>query len=119
MLTFRALRNANLCRVTRFHPNGGLNEWSLSDWGIAAAGEMGEALNVVKKLNRERDGAPGNTAPEAALRVMLAHEIADTLIYLDLLAARAGVDLEAAVVEKFNIVSARMGFPERLVGDDG
>ena len=77
-------------------------------------GEAGEALNVVKKLNRERDGLTGNTIHGSELKAALANEIADTLIYLDLLAARGGIDLAAAVVSKFNAVSEREGFPERL-----
>lgn len=57
-MTFEELRKANLSRVARWHPRG-INEWSLSDWGVAAAGEMGEALNIIKKLNRERDSTEG------------------------------------------------------------
>jgi len=113
MLTFAKLRAANLARVKRFH-RGGITDWSLSDWAVAMAGEAGEACNVVKKLNRERDGSPGNTLSESELRRALAAELADTLIYLDLLAARAGIDLETAVIDKFNAVSKRMDFPDRL-----
>lgn len=115
-LTFKALRETSLARCRRWHP-GGVADWSLSDWATATAGEMGEACNVVKKLNRERDGIVGNNLALAELRAQLGHEIADTLIYLDLLAAAAGIDLAAAVVDKFNIVSERNGFPERLGQD--
>lgn len=45
---------------------------------------------------------------------MLGHEIADVVLYGMLLANRYGIDLPAAIVEKFNIVSARQGFPECL-----
>ena len=47
----------------------------------------------------------------------LTDEIADTALYLDLLAARAGIDLGAAIVRKFNRVSEKHGFPERLTID--
>ncbi len=40
--------------------NSPLGAWSLSDWMTATLGELGEAANVVKKLNRHRDGMPGN-----------------------------------------------------------
>lgn len=113
MLTFDALRRANCSRCDRWHP-GGIEDWSLSDWAVAMIGEAGEACNVVKKLNRVRDGITGNTKSEAELRAQLGAELADTLIYLDLLAQRAGIDLGAAVVAKFNAVSERVGFPERL-----
>ena len=114
-LTFAELRNISLARCSRWHP-GGLSEWSLSDWFTATTGELGEAANVAKKLNRIRDGAPGNSKEEDedALRGMLADEIADTLIYLDILAASEGIDLAAAVASKFNRTSAKVGFPERL-----
>jgi NTP pyrophosphatase (non-canonical NTP hydrolase) len=36
-------------------------------------------------------------------------EIADVAIYLDLLAARLGINLEEAVVKKFNEVSEKIG----------
>lgn len=120
MLTFERLRAANLRRCARWHP-GGIGDWSLSDWAVAMAGEAGEAgeaCNVVKKLNRERDGITGNAKGEGDLREDLAAEIADTLIYLDLLAARAGIDLAAAVIDKFNAVSERNGYPDRLDVDD-
>lgn len=40
--------------------NHKLTDWSLSDWMTALMGELGEAANVAKKLNRIRDGIPGN-----------------------------------------------------------
>jgi NTP pyrophosphatase (non-canonical NTP hydrolase) len=118
MLTFDLLRAANLARCGRWHP-GGVNDWSLSDWTVAMMGEAGEAANVVKKLNRERDEIGGNVDTADELRAKLAHELADTLIYLDLLAAHEGIDLAQAVADKFNIVSERMGFPERLPVNPG
>jgi NTP pyrophosphatase (non-canonical NTP hydrolase) len=112
-MDFAALRAANLSRCARWHPRG-LSEWSLSDWGVATAGEMGEALNVIKKLNRERDGIAGNTLTEEQLRADLADEIADVAIYLDIMAASEGIDLAAAIARKFNKTSEKVGFPERL-----
>jgi NTP pyrophosphatase (non-canonical NTP hydrolase) len=112
-MTFEELRTANLSRCRRWHP-GGVSDWSLSDWCVATAGELGEALNVAKKLNRERDGIAGNTASVDELRQQLADEIADVAIYLDLLAASEGIDLAAAIASKFNRTSDRVGFPEKL-----
>ena len=114
-LTFNSLRAANLSRCARWHPRG-LTEWSLSDWGVATAGEMGEALNVIKKLNRERDGIAGNTATVDELKQQLADEIADVAIYLDIMAASEGIDLSEAITSKFNQTSKKVGFPERLLG---
>jgi NTP pyrophosphatase (non-canonical NTP hydrolase) len=86
-----------------------LESWSLSDWFTALTGELGEAANVAKKLNRIRDGIPGNKETESELRSKLARELADTFIYLDLLCQAAGVDLPAAVVQTFNAKSAQIG----------
>lgn len=112
-LAFSVLRHANRERCKRWHP-GGVADWSLSDWMTATAGELGEAANVIKKLNRVRDSLPGNKETPEQLREMLGKELADTAIYLDLLAEAAGVDLAQAVVDKFNEVSVRNGFPDRL-----
>lgn len=114
-LTFGALRQASLARNARWHP-GGLVNWTLSEWGLAMCGEAGEAANVIKKLNRVRDGMRGNRKDEthASLIVDLGFELADTVIYADLVAAAAGIDLARAIIEKFNATSAKNGFPERL-----
>ncbi len=78
----------------------------------AVAGEVGEAANVIKKLNRVRDGIPGNKESESQLRVMLADELADIAIYLDLLSQAAGFDLEAIRETKFCRTSQKMGYTE-------
>lgn len=112
-LTFALLRERNLERVTRWHPSG-LGEWTGSDWATATGGELGEAMNVQKKLNRCRDGLPGNEKTEEELHSDLGDELADTLIYLDLWAAASGINLAEAVARKFNKTSIKVGFPERL-----
>ena len=118
-LSFSNLRNVNATRCHRWHPSG-VVEWSVSDWAVAMAGEAGETCNAVKKFNRIRDGLanindPGRqlTDHDAAV-AKIGEEIADTLIYLDLLALRLGLDLAAEVRRKFNATSERYGFPERL-----
>lgn len=103
----------NLARALRWHPEG-LQSWSLSDWGVALAGEVGELCNVIKKKNRVRDGLVGNKVSKDELDHELAMEIADVFIYLDLLCHRAGFSLENCIREKFNATSERLGFPERL-----
>ncbi len=94
--------------------NHRLDAWSLSDWFTATFGELGEAANIAKKLNRIRDGIIGNTESEDELRAKLADELADTFIYLDLLAQSAGIDLESAVIDKFNRTSNKIGYSTRL-----
>lgn len=94
--------------------NHALNSWSLSDWMTATLGELGEAANVAKKLNRVRDGIPGNKETEAELRAKFARELADTFIYLDLMAQAAEIDLPATVREVFNAKSEQIGAPHRV-----
>lgn len=115
-LRFATLREANLSRCAKWHP-GGLAEWSLSDWFTATMGELGEAANIAKKLNRIRDGMAGNKTgeDEQHLRRELADEIADVAIYLDILAASEGIDLGMAIASKFNRTSVKVGFTERLI----
>lgn len=116
-LTFAQLRETNTARCARWHSGFPLGDtgWSGADWSNAAAGEMGEACNVVKKLRRQETGARGAVDPEYdVLCRKLGDEIADTVIYLDLLATFYGIDLAAAVIRKFDAISEREGMPERL-----
>lgn len=114
VLTFRALRRANVSRKVRWH--GEADEWSGADWSNAMAGECGEACNIVKKLRRHEThtGTAYNTPEAEALMPMLADELADVVTYCDLLADKYGIDLDRAVREKFNRVSEAQDFPERL-----
>jgi len=91
-----------------------VSDWSASDWMTAVTGEVGETANIIKKLNRVRDGIPGNTQTEEELRQALRLELADVFCYLDLLATSLGVSLEDAVIEKWNLTSQRIGYPRLL-----
>ena len=90
--------------------NHKLDSWSLSDWMTATTGELGEAANIAKKLNRVRDGIPGNSETPEELRQKLADELADVFIYLDLMAQSQGIVLQDAVVEKFARTSRKIGY---------
>jgi len=113
-LTFADFREANVSRCKRWHPQG-IESWSPSDWLTAVTGELGELASLIKMRNRERDGLPGNKFSPTTQQI--ADEIADVVTYLDLLAASMGIYLDIAVVSKFNEVSTRVGFPERLALD--
>lgn len=113
-LSFAELRKANLTRCEgTFHP---INAWSPTDWATALAGEIGEACNLIKKLRRldDADAELDTELRRACLRGEIAKELADAVIYADLLAERLGIDLGAAVREKFNLVSERRGSSIRL-----
>ena len=94
--------------------NHELMSWSTSDWFTALVGELGEAANIAKKLNRVRDGIPGNDESPDELRVKLGRELADTFIYLDLLAQSVGVQLSRVVPLVFDAKSEKIGYATRL-----
>ncbi len=119
-LNLLELRNVNITRAVRWH-QGGLEEWSVNDWLAAMGGEAGEALNAGKKHRRlignlQQHGNVPLSLAEAEERIM--EELADTVIYADLTAARLGRSLACAIIRKFKAISEREGFPERL-GTDG
>jgi NTP pyrophosphatase (non-canonical NTP hydrolase) len=93
--------------------NHRLESWSLSDWVTATLGELGEAANLVKKLNRLRDGIRTKESRDD-LDAALFTEIGDTGVYLDLFAQAAGFRLEDAVREVFNEKSTEIGYPGKL-----
>lgn len=115
-LTFEALRAVNVARSES--PEGfdhKINSWDTSDWFLAVMGELGEAANVAKKLNRIRDGVRGNgELTEAQLQAKLRQELADTVLYLDLLCASLDISLADAIVDTFNDKSETIGSNIRL-----
>ena len=109
-LTFNTLRDGNLKRLPLFKNRHGLpahsepdgSDWSPAQWLQAVTGELGEYANIRKKYER------GDITEQEFLRGA-ADELADTVTYIDILAFRLGIDLGAAVMDKFNRVSARVG----------
>lgn len=116
-LGLETLRSANVSRAKRWHPGfPDEQDWTLGDWGNAMAGEAGEACNVIKKIRRvETDKQRRDTEGDIiALCDKLAGELADVIIYADLIAAQCGIDLSHEIKLKFNEVSDQYGFPEKL-----
>ena len=113
-LSLTALAQQNAARVKLWH-HGETSPWSGADWSNAMQGEAGEAGNIVKKLRRHETGLA--TARDLTVPILLdnlADEIADTIIYADLLAAHYGLNMAAAVIRKFNLVSERENWPQFL-----
>lgn len=96
-LSFYQLRQANELRANNDIDK--IDEWSPTDWACALSGEVGEACNLIKKRRRG----------EAIPTVDIAKELADAVTYIDLLACKLGIDLGAAVADKFNEISMRRG----------
>lgn len=78
--------------------------------GNELAGEVGEACNVMKKLERVRLGIAGSTDTVEHL----GEELADVIICVDLIAEVFGIDLWAAVRSKFNATSDKLGLPVHI-----
>lgn len=87
------------------------NKIDLAFRGNELAGEVGEACNVIKKLERERLGIKGSrdTAEH------LAEELADVVICVDLIAMHLGIDLNNAIRNKFNATSVKQNLKTRMV----
>ncbi len=120
--SFQEFGRINRARAQRWH-RGGLDEWSVTDWSNALAGETGELCNAVKKFRRVEDklqAGDGDTPQprdiEAAKKA-IAKEIGDVYAYLDLTAQRFGLDTFTCIREAFNQISEREGMPERIRED--
>lgn len=110
-MTFETFTMRNVARCES--PDGfghKLSRWTLSDWMTATFGELGEAANVAKKLNRVRDGIVGNNENEEELRDKLKREVGDAFIYLDLLARSEGFTIEEAARLSFDSKSKEIGY---------
>jgi NTP pyrophosphatase (non-canonical NTP hydrolase) len=104
----QTLRAANAARQREWDTD---NQITLAFRGNELAGEVGEACNIIKKLERERMGIRGSRSNLSEL----AAELADVVIVADLIAMQAGIDLEAAIRDKFNATSEKVGLKTRIV----
>lgn len=117
-LTFNALREANIARIPEFknchgkpaHSKADGSDWSPSDWLEALVGELGEYANERKKFRR-------GDIDEPTFKMKAAKELADVMIYLDILAMQLGINLGEATLAKFNEVSERVNCSIRLKND--
>lgn len=112
-LTFSEFSKANRARCREMWHNE--DDWSLADWFMALAGELGELGDALKKLRRLDDlGLPVAQDERDRVSQLRAHlteqvgkESADIVAYLDLLLHRARLDLGQVTATKFNEVSRR------------
>jgi hypothetical protein len=124
--TFNSLAVANVERDKEWDAENALDG---AFFGVEHAGEMGEAIeqiaaqienslmaldhaaivgrvaNIVKKRVREDRGVRGSRASIEEL----AAELADDVITAYLLAMKYRIDLDAAIQDKFNATSRKMG----------
>jgi Predicted pyrophosphatase len=103
-MTLTQLQEASRKRQREWCPDP-KEQPDLSFRGVELAGEVGEACNIIKKLERARHGWRGS---KADLK-MLAEELADAIIVVSLIANDVGIDLNEAVPDKFNETSEKYG----------
>lgn len=103
-ITFREFTLKNVERSHRVWPQ--CDDWSRGDWLIATLGELGEAANISKKI--ERDGITPELLHE------FHREVFDIIAYGFLMIAMTGGDPEAVAKEKWDEVSERNNFSVRL-----
>ncbi len=113
-LTFNDLAKANAARAKLWR-QGSTAEIPLMFALLELAGEVGEACNAAKKLERSKLGLVGGATNTDAL----IDEIADVVICCQLVADHIGFDLGAAVARKFNATSDKHGFSVKLPDPDG
>lgn len=101
-LTLSALQSAHVERQEEWCPD---QKPDLSFRGNELGGECGEAQNVIKKLERERHGWRGSRDTVEHL----GEELADVIHCAILVAITAGIDIEQAVIDKFNATSKNNG----------
>lgn len=117
-LTFAALRAANEARMPEFrnaqgelsHSQADGSDWTPAQWLQATVGELGEYANKRKKFER-------GDIDEEQFTLYASEELADTIIYLDILAKQLGINLDEAVARKFNRTSLKVGSRVRLTVD--
>ena len=118
-LTFNTLRGGNMERVGQFknrfgafaHTEKDGSDWTPAQWLQAIIGELGEYANKRKKHER-------GDISFAEFKEHAKEELADVVIYLDLLAAQLDIDLGKAVMHKFNQKSQQQNLPVVLTADD-
>lgn len=109
-LTLSSLQAAHVERQEEWCPD---QKPDLSFRGNELGGECGEAQNVIKKLERERHGWRGSRDTFEHL----GEELADVIHCAVLCAITAGINLEQAVIAKFNSTSEKNDLQTRLSSD--
>lgn len=119
-LSLGLLRTANLSREREWwNEAGAAPAPSISFSSNELCGEVGEAANFCKKIDRARIGLRGGQ-DDQEIKDKLARELADVVICADLLAMREGINLEKWVALKFNETSTKQGLQTKFdLDDDG
>ena len=113
----KELRAKNTERCVLFGM-GTIKDCSLEFKTLELLGEAGEVANTVKKIFRG-DTEIHDKGVMTPILEALRRELADVIICTDLLAARYDIDLEQAVIDKFNKTSKDRGYSVFLDKKEG
>ena len=108
-MTLELLRTSNSKRQEAWPGN---EHCDTSFRAIELAGEVGEAMNKIKKYLRVSRGIKGKATDSLDLAVLMKEiemELADVVICTDLLCAELDINLAEAVPAKFNLTSDKVG----------
>lgn len=116
-VTLRDIAHYHRQRNKLWH--AGSEPWTLADWSNAAAGEMGEVCNVIKKIRRLQTGMKGaqlrNQGTDTSELVdKVKGEIGGLIIYLLSLCDALQIDMTDAIRDEFNKVSDEQGFDVKI-----
>ncbi len=115
MSFLKTLREKSIIRAVEFHkgndPERNLEELLFRSTELG--GEAGELLDGIKKLARTKRNMAGGKDVKKCIN-NIEEEIADVIICCDRVAEYFGIDLEKAVVKKFNKTSKSKGFKTRI-----
>lgn len=115
-LDFQELRSKNIARCNSGAFNHKVQDWSPSQWSNAVAGEYGEMMIEFGKLLKLCNTVKKHDRGDNIDKTELESEIADIVIYLDLLAARLDINLSEAVKNTFNTKSEQIGSSYKIYG---
>ena len=101
-LTFQRLSEVNLDRCIDVFRQS--LDWTHSEWATAMAGKSSAARSLIRRSRLGEDIAPS----------YIVKELAELVIYADLLATRLGLSLGACVRDRFNEVSEQREYDTRL-----
>lgn len=111
---WETLLTANRLRSARW----GSTKFDLSFKAMELGGEVGEFLNMLKKVQRERLGVAGRRVSMRDVKL----EFGDVLICLGLVANELGwtkADIDEALYDAFNVKSMELGLPTMISIDGG
>lgn len=106
-MDFKTLSDIHRKRQEEYHD---INLWSTLEWAGSMCGEAGEAANIAKKIKRIDCGSKKKSKKSREELVRhLGEELADTVLYADLIAISLGLELEDLIKDKFNKDSLKDG----------